>query len=132
MAVIPLLGSVSRICRQWLPRVWVKDPDSGRGGGGGSPVPHRYRPGAGLALDIRMAGPRAKDGGDPAAGQRFTDLQTVAAEGLGKVQLQHHYLGVSGAGKTSLINAISGLTRPQAGRIVLNGRVLNDTAYRTG
>jgi len=34
--------------------------------------------------------------------------------------------GVSGAGKTSLINAISGLTRPQRGRIVLNGRVLND------
>lgn len=28
--------------------------------------------------------------------------------------------------KTSLINAISGLTRPQKGRIVLNGRVLND------
>ncbi|AFJ47719.1 molybdenum ABC transporter ATP-binding protein ModC [Shimwellia blattae] len=36
--------------------------------------------------------------------------------------------GVSGAGKTSLINAISGLTRPEQGRIVLNGRVLNDTA----
>jgi molybdate transport system ATP-binding protein len=34
--------------------------------------------------------------------------------------------GVSGAGKTSLINAISGLTRPQQGSIVLNGRVLSD------
>lgn len=34
--------------------------------------------------------------------------------------------GVSGAGKTSLINAISGLTRPQQGRIVLNDRVLSD------
>ena len=34
--------------------------------------------------------------------------------------------GVSGAGKTSLINAISGLTQPQHGRILLNGRVLND------
>ncbi|WP_432644280.1 ATP-binding cassette domain-containing protein, partial [Listeria monocytogenes] len=33
---------------------------------------------------------------------------------------------MSGAGKTSLINAISGLTRPQSGRIVLNDRVLND------
>ncbi len=33
-------------------------------------------------------------------------------------------------GKTSLINAISGLTRPQKGRIVLNGRVLNDTEKR--
>lgn len=34
--------------------------------------------------------------------------------------------GVSGAGKTSLINAISGLTRPDSGRIVLNDRVLSD------
>lgn len=34
--------------------------------------------------------------------------------------------GVSGAGKTSLINAISGLTRPQEGQIMLNQRVLFD------
>ncbi|WP_034943598.1 molybdenum ABC transporter ATP-binding protein ModC [Erwinia oleae] len=34
--------------------------------------------------------------------------------------------GVSGAGKTSLINAIGGLTRPQQGRLVLNGRTLSD------
>lgn len=32
--------------------------------------------------------------------------------------------GVSGSGKTSLINAISGLTHPEQGRIVLNDRVL--------
>ena len=38
--------------------------------------------------------------------------------------------GVSGAGKTSLINAISGLTKPQQGRIVLNGRVLNDSEQK--
>ncbi len=38
--------------------------------------------------------------------------------------------GVSGAGKTSLINAISGLTRPQSGRIVLNGRTLSDAEKR--
>ncbi|MDF7680648.1 molybdenum ABC transporter ATP-binding protein ModC [Enterobacteriaceae bacterium ESL0689] len=36
--------------------------------------------------------------------------------------------GISGAGKTSLINVISGLTRPHTGRIVLNDRVLNDVA----
>lgn len=35
--------------------------------------------------------------------------------------------GLSGAGKTSLINVISGLTRPQYGRVVLNNRVLFDT-----
>lgn len=34
--------------------------------------------------------------------------------------------GVSGAGKTSLINAISGLTQPQHGRIELRDRVLFD------
>ncbi|WP_338491051.1 molybdenum ABC transporter ATP-binding protein ModC [Erwinia aphidicola] len=34
--------------------------------------------------------------------------------------------GVSGAGKTSLINAIGGLTKPQRGIIALNGRLLSD------
>ena len=44
--------------------------------------------------------------------------ETLPASGITAI------FGVSGAGKTSLINAISGLT--QSGRIVLNGRVLND------
>ncbi|PIJ48731.1 molybdenum ABC transporter ATP-binding protein [Erwinia sp. OLTSP20] len=38
--------------------------------------------------------------------------------------------GVSGAGKTSLINAIAGLTAPQEGRIVLNGRTLSDSTQK--
>ncbi|MCQ8227029.1 MULTISPECIES: molybdenum ABC transporter ATP-binding protein ModC [Pantoea] len=38
--------------------------------------------------------------------------------------------GVSGAGKTSLINAIGGLTQPQSGRIELNDRLLFDSATR--
>ncbi|ACT07702.1 molybdate ABC transporter, ATPase subunit [Dickeya chrysanthemi Ech1591] len=38
--------------------------------------------------------------------------------------------GVSGAGKTSLINAIVGLTRPDSGRIQLNDRVLSDRDQR--
>lgn len=46
--------------------------------------------------------------------------ETLPASGITAI------LGVSGAGKTSLINAISGLTRPQKGRIALNGRVLHD------
>lgn len=50
--------------------------------------------------------------------------ETLPASGITAV------FGVSGAGKTSLINAISGLTRPQKGRIVLNGRVLNDVEKR--
>ena len=35
--------------------------------------------------------------------------------------------GPSGAGKTSIVNAIAGLFRPDEGRIVVNGRVVLDT-----
>ncbi|MDR0806299.1 MAG: molybdenum ABC transporter ATP-binding protein ModC [Enterobacteriaceae bacterium] len=37
--------------------------------------------------------------------------------------------GLSGAGKTSLINAVSGLTCPDSGEIILNDRVLVDCAH---
>ncbi|MCG6114174.1 MAG: molybdenum ABC transporter ATP-binding protein [Mesorhizobium sp.] len=39
--------------------------------------------------------------------------------------------GPSGSGKTSVINAIGGLTRPTEARIVVDGRVLVDTAARS-
>ncbi len=38
--------------------------------------------------------------------------------------------GASGAGKTGIINMIAGLTRPDRGRIVLDGEVLFDDAAR--
>src|SRR5947208_15764491 len=38
--------------------------------------------------------------------------------------------GRSGAGKTSLINAIAGLLRPEHARIVLDGEALTDTERR--
>jgi len=38
--------------------------------------------------------------------------------------------GRSGAGKTTVVNAIAGLLRPDAGRIALGGRVLSDSAAR--
>ena len=38
--------------------------------------------------------------------------------------------GRSGAGKTSLVNAIAGLIRPDRGRILLDGAVLTDTERR--
>ncbi|WP_395301412.1 molybdenum ABC transporter ATP-binding protein ModC [Enterobacter sp. ECC-175] len=50
----------------------------------------------------------------------LTISETLPASGITAI------FGVSGAGKTSLINAISGLTRPQSGSIILNNRVLND------
>jgi molybdate transport system ATP-binding protein len=36
--------------------------------------------------------------------------------------------GASGAGKTSLLEIVAGLRRPASGRLLLNGRVLDDTA----
>ncbi|ELY3763244.1 molybdenum ABC transporter ATP-binding protein ModC [Cronobacter sakazakii] len=56
---------------------------------------------------------------------RLTVNETLPGSGITAV------FGVSGAGKTSLINAISGLTRPQHGCIVLNDRVLSDTETDT-
>ena len=56
---------------------------------------------------------------------------------LGRVSLQAEItapagitaiFGPSGSGKTSLINAVAGLLRPDAGRIVADGRVLFDSA----
>ena len=38
--------------------------------------------------------------------------------------------GASGAGKTTLVNVIAGLVRPDAGRMVLDGEVLFDSAQR--
>ncbi len=51
------------------------------------------------------------------------DLQ-IPAKGITAI------FGVSGAGKTSLINAISGLTQPQRGRIELNERLLFDAEQK--
>ena len=53
---------------------------------------------------------------------RLTLNETLPGSGITAI------FGVSGAGKTSLINAISGLTRPEQGRITLNDRVLSDAA----
>ncbi|PWR02502.1 molybdenum ABC transporter ATP-binding protein [Meridianimarinicoccus roseus] len=38
--------------------------------------------------------------------------------------------GRSGAGKTTVVHAVAGLLRPDAGRIAVNGEVLTDTARR--
>lgn len=55
---------------------------------------------------------------------------------LGRFQLDVHFssdgalttlFGRSGAGKTSVVNVIAGLIRPDAGRIAVNGAVLVDT-----
>lgn len=58
-------------------------------------------------------------------GDHLLDLNVnIPASGITAI------FGVSGAGKTSLINAIGGLTQPQSGRIELNDRLLFDSATR--
>ncbi len=52
---------------------------------------------------------------------RLRISQALPASGITAI------FGVSGAGKTSLINAIAGLTHPEEGRIALHHRVLLDT-----
>lgn len=44
--------------------------------------------------------------------------------------LSNAFFGHSGAGKTTLINLIAGLVRPDRGRITINGRTLVDTEKR--
>lgn len=50
------------------------------------------------------------------------DVSLFAPEGVTAL------FGRSGSGKTTVVNAVAGLVRPDAGRIVLNGRVLFDAA----
>ena len=53
------------------------------------------------------------------------DLDVAVAVAAQQILAVH---GPSGAGKTTLINLIAGLLRPDAGRIVVDGRVLFDDA----
>ncbi|UNH28034.1 molybdenum ABC transporter ATP-binding protein ModC [Moellerella wisconsensis] len=61
--------------------------------------------------------------------QRLGDLQLEVKTQLPTESITAIF-GLSGAGKTSLINVIGGLTKPDSGRIVLNGRVLVDKAKK--
>ncbi len=75
---------------------------------------------------------RAWDGSAPAAALELElekrlehfDLEVKLQAGRGAVGL----LGASGAGKTMTLRMIAGIVQPDRGRIVLNGRVLFDSA----
>ena len=56
--------------------------------------------------------------------QARLDLELRAPEGFTIL------FGASGAGKTTLLNCIAGLVRPDAGRIVVDGAVLFDSAQK--
>src|SRR3954454_13900572 len=66
-------------------------------------------------------------------------LQLEVAKQLGEFSLQAAFasegrvtglFGASGAGKTSLINMIAGLLKPDRGAIAVDGETLDDTAAR--
>jgi molybdate transport system ATP-binding protein len=64
-------------------------------------------------------------------------IEIDVAHGFGDFRLQARIAaaggvlalcGASGAGKTTLLNIVAGVLRPQAGRVVIDGAVLLDTA----
>jgi molybdate transport system ATP-binding protein len=76
---------------------------------------------------------------DQAPARELTMLRVEVAKQLGDFKLEASFtsegrvtglFGASGAGKTSLINMIAGLLRPDRGTIAIDGEVLDDTAAR--
>jgi molybdate transport system ATP-binding protein len=58
-----------------------------------------------------------------AAARGSFSLQVSFSAGAGVTAL----FGRSGAGKSTIVSMVAGLSRPDTGRIVLNGRTLLDT-----
>jgi molybdate transport system permease protein len=63
---------------------------------------------------------------DIAKSLEYFDLQVALSAGRGAVGL----LGASGAGKSMTLRMIAGVAAPDGGRMVLNGRVLYDSAAK--
>jgi molybdate transport system ATP-binding protein len=77
--------------------------------------------------------------GDAAPAWELTMLRVDVAKQLGEFKIEAAFesqgrvtglFGASGAGKTSLINMIAGLLRPDRGSIAIDDEVLDDTATR--
>jgi molybdate transport system ATP-binding protein len=76
---------------------------------------------------------------DKTPARKLTMLRVDVAKQLGEFRIETAFasagpvtglFGASGAGKTSLINMIAGLLRPDRGSIAIDGEVLDDTAAR--
>jgi molybdate transport system ATP-binding protein len=76
---------------------------------------------------------------DGAPARELTMLRVDVRKQLGEFSLEASFesegrvtglFGASGAGKTSLVNMIAGLLKPDRGTIALDGEVLDDTAAR--
>jgi molybdate transport system ATP-binding protein len=77
---------------------------------------------------------------DAASAWELTMLRVDVAKQLGEFTLEASFesqgrvtglFGASGAGKTSLVNMIAGLLRPDRGTIAIDGETLDDTAKGT-
>src|SRR5258705_12273181 len=111
------------------------DPDAGwryRGAAAGDRL-HRHR-------DERPDRVRmVRAARHPTPARELIMLRVDVTKKLGEFTLQASFtskgrvtglFGASGAGKTSLINMIAGLLRPDRGSIVIDGETLDDTAHR--
>jgi len=102
LAPAGLLGTLERGARLLLPRPREPAP---------APVPFSGRSG-GTGTVLTIAGLSKRFGGVAALSD--VSLQVRAGEALGLI-------GPNGSGKTTLINLVSGLYRPDAGRVLLGG-----------
>ena len=108
-------------------------PPSGEAGAGSETPPSGLRVEIekalpGFALNVAFAAGASRPGAWPAtesAAEIPHALRPVSGNGLsGPLGI----IGASGSGKTMTLRAIAGLETPQRGRVVLNGRVLFDSA----
>src|SRR5206468_3951127 len=109
------------------------DPDARRRQRGGAAGCRFHRDRDGRPDRLRMV--RATRHQTPA--RELTMLRVDVTKQLGEFSLEAAFesqgrvtglFGASGAGKTSLINMIAGLLRPDRGMIALDGETLDDTA----
>ena len=113
----------------------LADPDPRRRQRRGAAGAHFHRDRDGRAHCFRVV--RATR--HPAPARELTMLRVDVTKQLGEFSLEASFesegrvtglFGASGAGKTSLINMIAGLLRPDRGSIALDGETLDDTARR--
>src|SRR6202035_1484992 len=109
------------------------DPDAGRRYGGAA-AGGRFRRHRGHRADCFRVVRAARR---PAPARELTMLRVDVSKQLGDFALQASFtsegrvtglFGASGAGKTSLINIIAGLLKPDRRIIAIDGDVLDDTS----
>ena len=105
------------------------DPDSGRRRPGHGPLSNQHRHRPGLARFFRIPGPQERQ-----TIERRGMIKVEVRKKLGQLNISGRFelkngrilalFGPSGAGKTSLINMVAGLLKPDRGLIQANSQIL--------